>query len=91
MKNSKLVEEAKLNPTRIYSRPQDVLRDRRLNDIDRLEILTAWERDVRSAETPSAHGSSEAPGGGLKDVVQARREVEGRVPQTHAAGESGAG
>jgi hypothetical protein len=87
MKNTKLVEEAKLHPTRIYSRPQDVLRDRRLNDIDRLEILTAWERDVRSAENSSSDGASEPPGR-LQDVVQARQEVEGRVPSTHVAGES---
>jgi len=85
MKNTKLVEEAKLNPTRIYSRPQDVLRDRRLNDVDRLEILTAWERDARSSES-SEDGTQNTPNR-LHDVVQARLEVEGRVP-SHAVGES---
>jgi hypothetical protein len=86
MKNTKLVEEAKLNPTRIYSRPQDVLRDRRLNDVDRLEILTAWERDVRSSEL--SEDASNSSVNRLHDVVQARLEVEGRVPSVHAAGES---
>ncbi len=76
MKNTKLVEEAKSHPTRIYSRPQDVLRDRRLKDVDRLEILMAWERDVRASESPP---DEDAMLSRLEDVLQARREVEGRV------------
>jgi len=42
---------------------------------------------VRSAENSSSDGASEPPGR-LQDVVQARQEVEGRVPSTHVAGES---
>ncbi|HEY4114271.1 MAG TPA: hypothetical protein VGM17_09445 [Rhizomicrobium sp.] len=80
MKNTKFVEEAKLHPARIYTRPQDVLRDRRLNDVDRLEILTVWEREARSAESAQA-----APQGRLGDIVQARQEVEDRLPS--AAGQ----
>ena len=78
MKNTKFVEEAKLHPARIYMRPQDVLRDRRLNDVDRLEILTSWEREVRSAET-RADGMS-GPQGRLGEIVEARQEVEDRLP-----------
>jgi hypothetical protein len=73
MKNSKLVAEAKLNPTRIYHRPHDVLRDRRLNDIDRLEILDAWERD----ETASPEF--------VEEIRQALAEVEARLPAPRAA------
>lgn len=75
MKNTKFIEEAKLHPERIYSRPQDVLRDRRLNDVDRLEILTIWERETRSAEAAQA-----APQGRLGEIEQARQEVEERLP-----------
>ena len=71
MKNSKLVEEAKLNPGRIYHRPHDVLRDRRLDDAARLQILRAWERSLREQD--------EAAGGvHAKDVETVRREVEQR-------------
>jgi hypothetical protein len=73
MKNSKLVEEAKLKPSRIYRRPHEVLRDRRLNDIDRLEILGAWERD-ESASPECAH-----------EIRQAYAEVEARLPEKRAA------
>jgi len=76
MKNTKFIEEAKLHPSRIYNRPQDVLRDRRLNDVDRLEILTSWERTVRESEGRAE--TADQPGR-LGDVVQARQEVEERV------------
>jgi hypothetical protein len=72
MKNSKLVEEAKLKPARIYPRPHDVLRDRRLNDVDRLEILGAWEREAG------------ADGDRLEEIRRAREEVEARLPQRAA-------
>lgn len=76
MKNTKFIEEAKLHPFRIYNRPQDVLRDRRLNDVDRLEILTSWERTVRDSE---GQGEAAEPPNRLGDVVQARQEVEERM------------
>jgi hypothetical protein len=105
MKNPRLVEEAKLAPDRIYSRPQDILRDRRLADPERLEILSAWEREARGdrpapdAEYPQmrgvpAEGATEdsASAGLLREIEQARREIEARSPSTGsstAAGQSG--
>lgn len=83
MKNTKFIEEAKLHPARIYTRPQDVLRDRRLSDVNRLEILTSWEREVRSAES-----RAEAPAvaqSRLGDIVQARQEVEDRLPSANGS------
>jgi hypothetical protein len=73
MKNSKLVEEAKLTPGRIYQRPHHVLRDRRLDDAGRLEVLTAWERALRHAATPNGAMANE-----LLELENARREVEER-------------
>jgi hypothetical protein len=71
MKNTKLVEEAKLNPARIYHRPHDVLRDRRLKDPERLEILAAWESGLRTS------GGSEAER--IEEIAAARLEIEGRL------------
>ena len=74
MKNTKLVEEAKLNPARIYHRPHDVLRDRRLDDAARLQILRSWEASLRN-------GASLAEAGVRREDVEiARREVEERLP-----------
>jgi hypothetical protein len=79
MKNSRLVEEAKLAPDRIYSRPQDILRDRRLADPERLEILSAWEREARGGEAEDSAGDAS---GLLREIEQARREIEARTPST---------
>jgi hypothetical protein len=78
MKNPRLVEEAKLAPSRIYSRPQDILRDRRLADPERLEILEAWEREARRpADEEDAFTTDTS--GLLREIEQARKEVEQRA------------
>jgi hypothetical protein len=38
----KLFEDIKQKPARIYRMPADVLRDRRFDDAERLQILRAW-------------------------------------------------
>jgi hypothetical protein len=81
MKNSKLVEEAKLNPGRIYQRPHDVLRDRRLDDIARLEILHAWGARLR--DPVSSQNAS--PTAQIEDVEAVVHEVERRLPTGQAA------
>ena len=43
MTKRKLFEDIKHNPARIYRIPADVLRDRRFGDVERLEILRAWQ------------------------------------------------
>jgi hypothetical protein len=80
MKNSKLVEEAKQNPTRIYHRPHDVLRDRRLDDAARLEILDAWSERLRSSQASQNGGAAE-----LEQLRAVRLEVEQRLPGQEAA------
>ena len=86
MKHSQLVEDAKRDPTRIYSSPAEVLRDRRLSDAQRIEILKSWERDARALSV----ASDEAMGGGepnrLQDVIEAREAAEGRMPDAQGAG-----
>jgi hypothetical protein len=42
MSKKKLFEDIKQNPARIYRMPADVLRDRRFDDGERLQILRAW-------------------------------------------------
>jgi hypothetical protein len=70
MKHSKLVEEAKHNPGRIYHRPHDVLRDRRLDDAARLEILDAWAAQARNPHS----AAEEEQGEHLLQAVNAARE-----------------
>ena len=44
MTKKKLFEDIKRQPARIYRTPNDVLRDRRFGDGERLEILRAWRQ-----------------------------------------------
>ncbi|MES2255787.1 MAG: hypothetical protein V4559_12205 [Pseudomonadota bacterium] len=52
MAKKKLLEDIKANPSRFYRLPGDVVRDRRFDDGERLEILQAWtgEADPLQAE-----------------------------------------
>ena len=77
MKNSKLVEEAKLSPGRIYHRPHDVLRDRRLDDTGRLEVLTAWEQALRTGAWRNGVADE------LVELETVRREVVERSAAPH--------
>jgi hypothetical protein len=69
MAKKKLLEDIKHHPARIYRTPNDVLRDRRFSDEERLDILRSW-RD--GEETP----------GEIDAVIT---EVEGRLCSNHAA------
>jgi len=70
MAKKKLLEDIKQHPARIYRTPNDVLRDRRFSDGERLEILRSW-RDTE-----------EAPAGGIEAVIM---ELESRTCSNHAA------
>lgn len=70
MAKKKLLEDIKQHPARIYRTPNDVLRDRRFNDGERLEILYSW----RDAE--------EMPAEGIAAVIA---ELENRLCSNHAA------
>ena len=73
MKNAKFVQDAKLDPARYYRNPSDVIRDRRLTNKDRLEILAAWERDARARREPN---SVDAGDDELQRLRRVREELE---------------
>jgi Arc/MetJ-type ribon-helix-helix transcriptional regulator len=83
MKKAKFVQDAKLDPARYYRNPSDVIRDRRLTNKDRLDILKAWERDARERhenEEFASSGSDE-----LQRLRRVREELE-RNPETAGVG-----
>jgi hypothetical protein len=81
MAKKKFLEDVKLNPQRFYRLPSDVNRDRRLSDEERIEILEAWEREARAGSIASEETMTPtAEAGQLDQVIQARREVERRMP-----------
>ncbi|HEY1706779.1 MAG TPA: hypothetical protein VGG10_00835 [Rhizomicrobium sp.] len=80
MAKKKFLEDVKLNPTKFYRLPSDVNRDRRLSDEERLEILNAWEREARALATAQEDAVAGHEPDKLDQVVQARLEVQKRMP-----------
>lgn len=80
MAKTKLLEDIKADPERFYHSPNDVVRDRRFSDPERLAILEAWERSAADEE-----GAANGEPSRLKTVTKARLEIQERV----AAGEAG--
>jgi len=79
MAKKKFLEDVKVNPSRFYRVPNDVHRDRRLTDEERLEILEAWEREARTASAASEETMTPTELSQLEQVTQARQEVEKRL------------
>jgi hypothetical protein len=73
MPKKKLLHDIVQDPTRFHRAPFDVVRDRRFSDDERLEILGAWEREIRERD-----GNDERER--LQLVTDARQEVERRRP-----------
>lgn len=71
MTKKKLIEDIVQDPARFHRAPLDVIRDRRFSDSERLQILSAWERDIRAQD-----GDGEQYR--LQLVSDARSEVERR-------------
>lgn len=74
IKRARFVQDAKLDPGRYYRHPSDIIRDRRLNNEERLEIVIAWERDTRERleSEDSANGAAEK----LSQLQKLRLELQ---------------
>jgi hypothetical protein len=74
MKKAKFIQDAKLYPSRYYRNPSDVVRDRRLTNADRLEVLAAWERDARNQQNREEAAAGESDP--LQQLRRAREELQ---------------
>jgi hypothetical protein len=73
-KRTRFVQDAKLDPGRYYRNPSDIIRDRRLSNRDRLEIVIAWEFGTREriAALEATTGTEET----LEQLRRLRAELE---------------
>ena len=80
MKKAKFLQEVKLDPARFYRNPTDIMRDRRLTDEDRMQILAAWERNTLVRQED---GFTAAAPEHLERLRQVRAQLErgGQLPQ----------
>jgi hypothetical protein len=79
MTKKQLLEEIKAEPSRYFRTPNDVIRDRRFSDPERLDILLTWERVARSGAAGN-EGENEANRARLESIIAARLEVEKKLP-----------
>jgi hypothetical protein len=80
MSKKQFLDEIKINPSRYYRAPTDVIRDRRFSDHEKLEILAAWERDARGLAVADDESMTGGEPSRLQSVVNARLEMEKKVP-----------
>jgi hypothetical protein len=80
MTKKQLLEDIKADPERFFRAPNDVIRDRRFTDPERLEILQSWERNARALMVADDEGMTGGEPPHLKPVVAARMEIEKKVP-----------
>jgi hypothetical protein len=74
MKREKFLHDAKLDPSRFYRSPGDVIRDRRLSNDDRLQILDSWARGVADEDDDAMR----------HEIRRIRDQVEnGSYPMAH--------
>jgi hypothetical protein len=73
MKKAKFLQDAKLDPARFYRNPSDIMRDRRLSDEDRRQIVAAWERNTLAQQDD---GFGAAAPEHLERLRQVREELE---------------
>ncbi len=81
MKKAKFLQDAKLDPARFYRNPADIMRDRRLTDDDRRQIIAAWERNASSLEPDD-------PATGVQEQLQRLREVRAQLERGARIGEN---
>lgn len=80
MTKKQLLEDIKADPARFFRAPHDVNRDRRFTDPERLEILLAWEQEVRAHPAADDEVIAGSEPSRLNTVIAARREVERKLP-----------
>jgi hypothetical protein len=72
MAKKKLLDDIKARPNRFYRLPGDVVRDRRFDDSERLEILKAWRDEADALRA--------------QEIGQIIADIERRLtPRDHAA------
>jgi len=73
MKKAKFLQDAKLDPARFYRNPADIMRDRRLTDDDRRQIIAAWERNASSPECDESASTAQEH---LQRLRELREQLE---------------
>jgi len=86
MKKAKFLQDAKLDPARFYRNPADVMRDRRLTDDDRRQIIAAWERNTKNQDQDGSVTGTEEQ---LSQLRELRERLGPHLPIAETGPEQG--
>jgi len=78
------VRQALLDPTSVFARPEDILRERTLTRDEKIEILRRWEYDARDLEVATEENMPEGPPSQLGAVLRALRQLNVTSDCEHA-------
>lgn len=70
------IEQMKLDPTKEFDKPFDIVKDERLSNAQKLELLQQWEADAQLMQEAATEGMTGGEDALLREVSEARKAVE---------------
>ncbi len=83
------LDQAKIDPTAVFHRPKDVLKEKTLSREQKIDILKRWEYDERELAVAEAENMQSANGNrhsNLDEVLTCLRELDAEKNDTHSTG-----
>jgi len=77
------IRQALLDPTSVFSRPEDILRERTLTREEKIELLRRWEYDARDLEVAAEENMTGGPPSQLGAVQRALRQLKVTFDSEH--------
>jgi hypothetical protein len=83
------LDQAKIDPTSVFHRPKDVLKEKTLSREQKIDILKRWEYDERGLAVAEAENMQSANGNrhsNLDEVLACLRELDAEKNGIRGAG-----
>lgn len=86
------LEQAKLNPAKVFASPSAVCANSELTTEQKIEILRRWEYDARELQVAADENMGEGPGKLLDEILTALHQLGAEInvdktPPTKQGGE----
>lgn len=78
------IDQAMLDPTSVFSKPDDIIRDQTLTKAQKIKLLRRWEYDARELAVADEENMSGGPPNMLDQVLEALHKLSAPVDLEHA-------
>ena len=78
------IEQAMLDPTSVFARPDDVCDEQSLTRNQKIKILRRWEYDARELEVAEEENMGGGPPDVLDEVLKALHRLDATVDIEHS-------